>query len=211
MTAPIRSMSIAGIVGGICTIASTFVYAFTHGTTSVNKMESLLGMNELEWGRIAAVIPLLLLSGLIAFRLFAGTRMNRLAQFGFWVASAALTIRVASEIPQFFINMREEYQSFLGIGSWLLYLMSLPLLIIGMLLLGIGCIRSGMGRKVSYAPLLLAFLIPLSFVGEGIFLGISDDSTQFRLSAGLMSIPLGLTWSWLSLVSFKKYQTPFSG
>lgn len=197
----ISSLSLAGLAGGLGTIAFSFVYAFTHGSTTVNKMGSLLGMNEMEWGRIAAIIPILLWAALFVFRLRIVNRISRLFDIGYWMTSIALALRILSEIPQFFIDMRMEYLSPLGTGSWLLYLLSLPLLTIGMLLMAVGCRRSGMSRSAFYATLFVGLsLIPTVLAG-GILAEFSDDSTIYRISVGLLSIPQGLAWSWLALLS----------
>jgi len=201
MSNRIRILSLAGLCGGLGTIAYSLIFAFTHGSTSVNKMESLLGLNELEWGRIAVILPILMLAGLFAFRLRSGNRMTRFAIFGYWTAFIALAIRIVCEVPQIFINMREEYQSPLSISAWMLFLVSIPILTAGMLLLAIGCRRSGMKGSAFYAPLLVGLLAILTFIGGGIIPGLieSDDSTMSRLISGSLSIPLGLAWAWLSI------------
>ncbi|MDQ6422006.1 hypothetical protein RB620_21485 [Paenibacillus sp. LHD-117] len=190
----IRALSYAGMVGGIGIVATAFVYANTHGTTTVNNMGQLLGLNEQEWGRIAAVIPALLWAALLAFRLRIGDRITRLSAIGYRVASAALAIRILSELPQFFIDMRTDYQSPLGMSSWLLYLLSLPLLSIGMLSISFGCKRIGMGGFMFYAPLLAGLLTIPSFLAGGFLAEISDNGAIFRSSAVLLSIPQGLAW-----------------
>lgn len=202
----IRGLSIAGMVGSLGTIMFSFVYAFTHGSNTFNKMESLLGLNELEWGRIAAIIPVLLWAALLAFRYCIENRITRLTIIGYWLASAAMAVRVISEIPQFFINMRIDYQSPLGTSSWLLYLLSLPLLTVGMLMIGMGCRRSGARKTVYYAPLFVGLLIVPTLVAGGILSGISDDSTIFRIGTALLSIPLGLAWLWFSSAPLLKDQ-----
>jgi hypothetical protein len=195
-----RALSIAGIAGSVGTMGSAFAYAYTHGSNTVNAMGSWLGLNELEWGRISVIIPVLLWAALLAFRLYVGERLERPFSIGYRLASAAMAMRVLSELPQFYINMRLEYQSPLGLGSWFGYLLSVLLLTVGMLLMGIGCRRSGITGIVGHAPLLIALLAIPTIAAGGFLAEISDDSTIFRVSAGILSIPQGVAWLWFSLV-----------
>jgi len=201
MSKMIRILSLAGLAGGLGSIANAFVFAFTHGSTTVNKMGSVLGLNEQEWSQIAAVLPILLGAGLFAYKFHMRDRMNRLALTGYWVAIIALAIRMMSEIPQFFINIREDYQSPLGLSSWFVFLVSLPLLTVGMLILGIGCYRSGIRGSALYTPLLISLLTIPTLVVGGLIPGLSDDSTISRYIFGTTTIPLGLAWSWLSILA----------
>jgi len=196
-------LSLAGAAGGFGMIASSFVYAFTHGSSTVNRMESVLGMDELAWGRLFAAIPLLLWAGLLAFRLRACRRWTGLMAAGFWTASSALALRALSELPQFFLDLRVSYSSPLGIAAWLTLLISLPVLSLGMILIGEGCRRADLGRSAVCAALLAGLSILPTFLAGGMLASVSEDGTMERIAAGALAVPQGLAWAWFSLTVAK--------
>ncbi len=204
MSIRIRALSLAGISGSAGVMGYAFVYAYTHGSNTVNAMGSWLGLNELEWGRVAAIIPVLLWASLLAFRRYVGNRVTRPFGIGYRLASAAMGMRVLSEIPQFYVDMRLEYQSPLGLGSWFGYLLSVILLTLGMLLMGIGCRLAGVTGVVAHAPLLIGLLTIPTIAAGGILAEISDDRTIFRVITGVLSIPQAMAWLWFSIVPLRK-------
>ena len=198
--------ALGAIFGGLLFIAFEFLYVFTHGTTSVPRNATVFGLTNLQYYRMSIVWQLLILFALLG-TYARWRRAGLLGETGSVLALLSFTMLVVSTILQVYVVDPSEYFfSFPVQSGWMLQLLSYPVYAVGMVLLGIGAIRSRELRWWSVVavtngllPLLSLLLKPqlmwlLLFPLATYRPDLTSSEVMRDIASGATSVPFGLSW-----------------
>ncbi len=189
----IRWGGLASILGGVLWIVFMTGHTFTHGSTQSPRDASILGLESLDFNRLLAIPPLLLIGGLVGARATRPRTGRRRGQAGFVIALLGLImIALGVILETWIIDPDKDFQNPLVLGGWILFLFGLfPVLPIGMILFGI---RSrDMESRFRMLAIGIGLLAPLQWL-ETFLSSVSTGSLTWDLIYSVLRGVLGLGW-----------------
>ncbi|MES2208871.1 MAG: hypothetical protein V4515_01630 [Chloroflexota bacterium] len=178
-----------------------FIFAFTHGTQEAAMNRSLLGLNITQYGSLWTAVSALGLIGVAGVYVEAAPRLGRLGTVGFVVSALGFAMSFVAHVMQnWILNPNVYFHSPVVYGGWLLSIAAVFVMTAGLIVAGIGVMRSNaLPRERSLLLIIGLISLPTALL-HPLVVGGSDGSLATELVYGSLSVPYGLCWLRMGLL-----------
>ena len=178
-----------------------YIFAFTHGTQEGEQFRSLLGFNITQYGSLWTAVAALGLIGLAGVYLEAAPRLGTIGTVGFIVALVGFAMSFVAQVMQnWILNPNEYFHSPVVYGGWLLSLAAVLVTTVGLIVAGIGVMRTNALPRSRFLLLIIGLISLPTALLHPLVVGSSDGSFATELVYGTLSVPYALFWLRLGLL-----------
>jgi len=199
---------ISGLAGGVCFLFQSVAFAMTHGSTTVNRNESWLGIDAVDFGKLLFIAPLLFFFALLGYE-ESFAKVGRIGRFGLRLAQASCLLQSVSFVLQTsVVDPLTEWRSPIVIGGWLLYLLTVVLFSVGMSVSGAAlAFRRTPARTEGMLFLAIGLCTFAAQLAELWISRQSDGSLMWNIAIAAKHFPAGLSWIALSVMTLSSRAT----
>ncbi len=178
--------STAAMMGGLLWMVLVPLITLTYpGRSGWGRTDTLLGLAWEDYNRMLPAVLLLLLAGLAGLRVRYAGRSGSLGKVGFAVALVGLALMLAGNVVEFWVagGIREQMTA-LDLAGWIGYSLGYLLLAVGLVLVGVACLKLNAFPGWNALPLLMGLLVLPMYV----------TVTSGNAVGAVLAVPFGLGW-----------------
>ena len=149
------------MLGGVLWMVVVPLITLTYpGRSGWGRADTLLGLAWEDYNRVLPAVLLLLLVGLAGLRVQYARRSGKLGTVGFALALVGLGLMLAGNVVEFWVagGIRERMSTADLIG-WITYSLGYLFLAAGLVLLGVGSVRTRVFPRWKGVPFLMGLLV----------------------------------------------------